>query len=109
MRLIQGEVVVTRDSGIDLSSAETLSDVLISINRSGADVRAELDEAEGKILLRSLRSGVDYSIGENGGSAATELGIRSATGRPVSSAMRATSGSSLMFCLPPKPPPGSGA
>jgi flagellar hook-associated protein 3 FlgL len=53
--------------------------VLIAINRSGADVHAELNEAEGRIRLRSLRSGVDYSVGENGGDAARQLGIRSAT------------------------------
>lgn len=64
---------------IDLAGAETLSDVLIAINRSGADVRAELNESEGRIRLRSLRSGVDYSVGENGGDAARALGIRSAT------------------------------
>ncbi len=64
---------------VDLDDAENLSDVLIAINRSGADVRAELDEADGRIRLRALRSGVDYSIGENGGIAARELGIRSAT------------------------------
>ena len=64
---------------IDLSDAETLGDVMIAINRSGADVRAELEQAEGRIQVRSLRSGVDYSIGENGGTAARSLGIRSAT------------------------------
>lgn len=64
---------------IELSSAETVGDVLIAINRSGADVRAELNAAEGRIVLRSLRSGVDYSIGENGGNAARALGIRTAT------------------------------
>lgn len=64
---------------VDLDGAETLGDVLIAINRSGADIRAELNEAEGRIVLHGLRSGVDYSIGENGGRAATELGIRSAT------------------------------
>ncbi len=64
---------------IDLADAQTLGDVLIKINRSGADVRAELNESEGKIRLRSLRSGVDYSVGENGGDAARALGIRSAT------------------------------
>ncbi len=75
IQILQGSDVIT----VDLSSAETLSDVLIAINRSGADVRAELNESEGKIRLRSLRSGVDYSIGENGGVAARALGIRSAT------------------------------
>ena len=75
LRIAQGE----KTFEIDLSEAQTLGDVLITINRSGADVRAELDEAEGRIDLRALRSGVDYSIGENGGVAARSLGIRSAT------------------------------
>jgi len=64
---------------VDLSKAKTMGDVMIAINRSGADVHASLNESEGKIELRSLRSGVDYSIGEDGGNAATALGIRSAT------------------------------
>ncbi len=63
---------------ITFDGAENLSDVVIAINRSGADVKAELDEAGGRILLRSLRSGVDYSVGENGGQTAAALGIRSA-------------------------------
>ncbi|TWU04012.1 flagellin N-terminal helical domain-containing protein [Neorhodopirellula pilleata] len=63
---------------IDLSEAETIGDVLISINRSGAGVKAELDEAAGRIKLRGLISGVDYSVGENGGDAAAQLGIRTA-------------------------------
>lgn len=64
---------------VELADAETVGEVLIAINRSGADVQAELSDAEDGIRLRALRSGVDYSVGENGGDAATELGIRSAT------------------------------
>lgn len=75
IRIAQGDQVFD----INLDDAETLSDVLIAINRSDADVHAELNEAEGRILIRAGRSGVDYSIGENGGLAATNLGIRSAT------------------------------
>ena len=66
---------------INLDDARTLGDVVIAINRSGANVRAELDEAEGRLRLRSLRFGVDYSVGENGGTAAANLGIRTATTR----------------------------
>ena len=65
---------------IELDEAETLGDVLIAINRSGADVRAELNEANGSLVLKAQRSGVDYSIGESGGVAAEQLGIRTATG-----------------------------
>tara|TARA_R110002049_G_scaffold305056_1_gene501012 strand:- start:60493 stop:62448 length:1956 start_codon:yes stop_codon:yes gene_type:complete len=64
---------------IDFGDAETVGDILIGINRSSADVKAELNEEEGRIRLRALRSGVDYSVGENGGVAAESLGIRSAT------------------------------
>ncbi|QDV65330.1 flagellin N-terminal helical domain-containing protein [Crateriforma conspicua] len=66
-----------QDFDIDLSEAETLGDVLIAINRSDADVQAELDQSAGRIVLKAQRSGVDYSIGENGGVAASSLGIRS--------------------------------
>ncbi|MEM9644593.1 MAG: flagellar hook protein, partial [Planctomycetota bacterium] len=69
----------TQQIAIDLDEAETLGDVLIAINRSDADVQAELNEAEGRLVLKARRSGVDYSIGENGGRAAAQLGIRSAT------------------------------
>lgn len=64
---------------VDLSAARSIGDVLVAINRSGADVRAEIDPTGQGILVRGLASGVDYSIGENGGTAATQLGIRSAT------------------------------
>lgn len=63
---------------IDLSEAETIGDVMISINRSGAGVKAQLDQTGGRIELRGLVSGVDYSVGENGGDAAGQLGIRTA-------------------------------
>lgn len=76
LRITQGERVFT----VDLSGAQTIGDVLIAINRSGADVRAKLSESDGRIDIHALRSGVDYSIGENGGTAAQQLGIRSATG-----------------------------
>lgn len=74
IRIDQGD----RQFVVNFDDAEDLSDVIIAINRSGADVKAELDEAGGRILIRSLRSGVDYSIGENGGTTAAGLGIRSA-------------------------------
>ncbi|KAA1262342.1 Flagellar hook-associated protein 3 [Rubripirellula obstinata] len=75
IRIDQGDKSFT----VNFDDAETLGDVIIAINRSDADVKAELNEAEGRIVLRSLRSGVDYSIGENGGNDARSLGIRSAT------------------------------
>ena len=75
IQLLQGDKTFV----IELDEAETVGDVLIAINRSGGDVHAELNEAEGRIQLRARRSGVDYSLGENGGDAARSLGIRTAT------------------------------
>lgn len=73
----QGEVYE-----VDLEAAETLGDVIVAINRSGADVRAALHPS-GRIDIVGLRAGADYSVGENGGRAATMLGIRSATEQTV--------------------------
>lgn len=84
LQIKQGSQVIT----VDLSDTNTVADVLVAINRSGADVRAEIDEVSGGIKIRALRSGVDYSIGENGGLAATALGIRSATGATRLSELR---------------------
>ncbi len=64
---------------VDLSQAQTVGDVIVAINRSGADVQASLDPTDGHLILRSQRSGIDFGIGENGGTVATQLGIRTAT------------------------------
>jgi flagellar hook-associated protein 3 FlgL len=75
IRIQQGDQVFV----IDLSRAQTLGDVIAAINRSEADVHAEVNGIEGHIALHSLRSGVNYSIGENGGNVAAILGIRSSS------------------------------
>ncbi|MFG0291003.1 MAG: flagellar hook protein [Rhodopirellula sp. JB044] len=80
---------------IDFDGAETIGDVLIAINRSDAGVHATLDEIEGHIDLSGLYSGVDYSIGENGGIAATELGIRTADAETLLSDLARGRGVSL--------------
>ena len=64
---------------ISLTSAETIEDLLNILNGSGAGVHAELNTARNGINVRSLLSGGDFSIGENGGLTATHLGIRSLT------------------------------
>ena len=62
---------------IDLSSAETMEDVLNAINNSGAGVLAQISDSGTGINVRARLSGTDFSIGENGGTTATQLGIRS--------------------------------
>lgn len=61
---------------VSLSQAKTLEDLINQIHQSGAPIRAEVDEATGTLRVRSAASGVDFSIGENGGSTATQLGLR---------------------------------
>ncbi|MFV2066770.1 MAG: flagellin, partial [Pirellulales bacterium] len=64
---------------IDLSTAETVEDLLNRIEGSGAGLSAEINASRTGIEVRSRLSGVDFSIGENGGTTATELGIRTFT------------------------------
>lgn len=80
---------------IDFTDAETIGDVMIAINRSGAGVRAQLDESAGRIELRGLVSGVDYSVGENGGTTAEQLGIRTANEETLISDLNRGRGVSL--------------
>jgi flagellin-like hook-associated protein FlgL len=61
---------------IDLSSAETVEDLLNLLNSSDAGVIAQINPEGTGINVRSRVSGGDFSIGENGGTTATELGIR---------------------------------
>lgn len=62
---------------IDLGAATTVEDLLNAINGSGANMIASINAAGTGIDVRSRLSGADFSIGENGGATATQLGIRS--------------------------------
>ena len=62
---------------IDLTDAETVEDVLNEFNSSGASVIATINDSGTGIDVRSRLSGSDFSIGENGGQTAAQLGIRS--------------------------------
>ena len=73
MRIVSGGQTYV----IDLSTAETMEDVLNAINTSGAGVLAQINAAGTGINVRARVSGRDFSIGENGGTTATQLGIRS--------------------------------
>lgn len=61
----------------DLSSAQTLEDVLNALNHSDARVTARIADDGRRIEVLNRLSGSALSIGENGGQAATVLGIRS--------------------------------
>jgi flagellar hook-associated protein 3 FlgL len=61
---------------LSFSSDKTIEDVLNTINSSGANVVAELNPQGTGIDVRSVLSGSNFSIGENGGTSAAQLGIR---------------------------------
>lgn len=64
---------------IDTSSAQTVEDLLNLINQSPANAVAQVSPSGDHLIVRSRLSGSDFSIGENGGTTATQLGIRSLT------------------------------
>jgi flagellar hook-associated protein 3 FlgL len=65
---------------LDISAAETVDDLLNLFNGAGLGLVAEINEAGNGINVRSRLSGADLTIGENGGTTATQLGIRTYTG-----------------------------
>ncbi len=79
-----------RDSGMQIenggeihtirfNTAETVEDVLNTLNGAGAGVLAAINDDSNGIDVRSRLSGSDFAIGENGGTTATELGLRTLT------------------------------
>jgi len=64
-------------SSIDLSGATTVQDLLNAINGSGANVRAEINAAGNGINIYNPTQGTRMTIAENGGTTATDLGVRS--------------------------------
>ncbi len=66
-----------RTFSISFEDADTVEDILNTLNSSGANVLAEITEQGTGIRVRSRLSGSDFQIGENGGSTAETLGIRS--------------------------------
>ena len=64
---------------VSLASCKTVEDVLNAINGSGAGVLAQINPAKTGLQVSSLLSGADFTIGENGGQTATQLGLRTFT------------------------------
>jgi len=62
---------------VDLTTAVTVEDLLNEINGAGLYVRADVNDARNGLDVRNRVSGADMTIGENGGTTATDLGIRS--------------------------------
>ena len=65
---------------LDVSSAETVEDLFNLISSAGVGLSAQINAEQNGINVRSVLSGADFTIGENGGTTATQLGIRTYTG-----------------------------
>ena len=61
---------------ISFDGAETVGDLLNILNGSGAQVAAQINADGTGLDIRSRISGPDFQIGENGGTTATQLGVR---------------------------------
>lgn len=75
LQIVNGGAAYT----VDLSNATTIEDLLNAVNGSGANMIASINAAGTGIDVRSRLSGAEFSIGENGGNTAAQLGIRSLT------------------------------
>ncbi len=69
-----GEIV------IDTSGAKTVEDLVNILNQPEYGLLAKVNDAGDGIDVRSRRSGADFTIGENGGTLAADLGIRTFVG-----------------------------
>lgn len=72
LRIVSGE----RTSNVDLDGAVTVQDVLNRIRAADPDVVAEIAPDGKGLHVYSRLNGVDFSIGENNGQNATNLGLR---------------------------------
>lgn len=72
MQITQGEKTKTAD----FSGATTLEDMVNEIDALGLGLRLEINEAGTGLDMVSEVSGVSLSVGENGGSTAQDLGLR---------------------------------
>ncbi|MFI4877059.1 MAG: flagellar hook-associated protein FlgL [Blastopirellula sp. JB062] len=61
---------------LTFDGAETVEDLLNQLNGAGAGILAEINAAGNGINVRSVISGGDFTIGENGGETASQLGLR---------------------------------
>jgi flagellin-like hook-associated protein FlgL len=65
---------------LDISGAETVEDALNLIAGAGVGLVAEINATRTGLNVRSRLSGADFTIGENGGATASQLGVRTFTG-----------------------------
>ncbi|MDR2641924.1 MAG: hypothetical protein LBC74_03945 [Planctomycetaceae bacterium] len=65
-----------RTFNISFNDCKTVGDVLAKLNDPQYGICATINESKNGIDIRSRVSGADFCIGENGGSTASQLGVR---------------------------------
>jgi len=65
-----------RSATIDVSAATTVGDLFNLIRQANLDVDVQINAAGNGLAITSRASGAAFSIGENGGTTARDLGIR---------------------------------
>jgi len=70
----------TLNKTVDISSANTVEDLFNILKSENLDLNLQINENGNGLNISSRRSGAAFSIGENGGTDATSLGIRTMTG-----------------------------
>lgn len=64
---------------IELSNAQTIEDIINTVQRSGAAVQAGISPDGKSLQIKSVESGTDFSISESQGDLASRLGLRTFT------------------------------
>ena len=72
LKITNGQTTVT----VNLSTATTVGDLVNAINASGARVQAQVNSAGTGINIANTVQGTEMTIGENGGTTAADLGVR---------------------------------
>ncbi len=82
LRIVNGTTSV-----VDLSTATTIEDVFNLIQQADPDVSLGINANGNGLAIQGRSSGVDFSIGENNGTNATLLGVRTTTGSTLLSSL----------------------
>ena len=72
---------------VNISSDTTVQDLLNTLNAADPNLDAGINAAGNGLAISTRLSGVNFSIGENGGNTATSLGIRTMTGSTLLSSL----------------------
>lgn len=91
LRIVNG----TTTSTVDLTGAVTVEDLFNRIRQADPSISATINTAHNGLAISSRLSGADFSIGENNGTNATLLGIRTFTATTAVSSLNFGTGAPI--------------